>query len=131
MAEYILVLLPSTQLEQNRETVTPLLYQYFHTESDILQYLVTCWTNEFQNFYISENILKRIDQIWSYKLDKSSPSDRVIAKGDNNIATEQIQLPYSCHCLWMVKTGAISGADLGQGIGWQLLASPISLKVVA
>ena len=117
MAEYILVLLPSMQLEQNRETVTPLLYQNFHTESGILQYLVTCWTNEFQNFYISENILKRINQIWSYELDKSSPSDRVIAKGDNNIATEQIQLPYLCHYLWMVKTSAISGADLGQGIG--------------
>ena len=111
MADYILVLLPSTQLEQNRKTVTPLLYQYFHT--GILQYLVTFWTNEFQNFYISENILKLINQIWSYELDNLSPCDRVIATGDNSIATGQTQLPYLCHCLWMVKTVTILGTDIG------------------
>lgn len=33
----------------------------------------------------------------------------IIAKDDNR----ETELPYLCHCLWMVKTGTLLGTDIG------------------
>lgn len=55
------------------------------------------------------NILKLINQIWSYELANSSPPDHIIARGDNSIATNKLNF-FICT---MVNMGTILGAEMG------------------